>query len=79
MVLCQIVAVDNTKVVIVRFVTDREAIKKSKISYNKGFLPLYCPLVCPDLFKCTLYHFCLLSSHWVIGLFNPMQARIHIP
>ena len=37
MVLCQIVAVDNAKGVIVRFVTNREAIEKSKISYNKGF------------------------------------------
>ena len=105
MVLCEIVAVDNTKgqncticngshllwycvklrlliiqrVIIVRFATDQEAIEKSKISCNKGFLPLlYCPLVCPNWFKCTFYHFCLLSIHWVIELFNPMQARIHI-
>ena len=42
----------------VRFVTDPEAIEKSRILYNKGFLPLpYCPLVCPHQFKCTFINF----------------------
>ena len=52
------------RVVIVQFVKDREAIKKSKTSYNNGVLPLlYCPLVCPNRLKCTFYHFCLLLIH----------------
>ena len=41
------------RVLIIRFVTDREATEKSKILHNKGFLPfLYCLLVYSDRFKC---------------------------
>ena len=45
MVLCQIVATDclMQRVVITRFITDQEAIEKSKILYNKGFLPFIVP------------------------------------
>ena len=51
------------RVVIIPFVTDREAIEKSKILYSKGFLPLiYCPLVCSKRFKCIFITFVIRAT-----------------
>ena len=44
--------------VVICFATDREVIEKSKILHNKGSLAsLYCPLVCPEQFKCIFTTF----------------------